>query len=145
MLNRAMMSSLVIMLSASHSIHADQVKPISDMMNSFAFQKLNQSRESIDADFQSCESDNIAVITIYSTTDKAQIGIDVKIDDSPVGSVTTHFPETGPDCKTPSSDGIITIVIPAGEHTLEAESINLIWPTHTFNVNNCECLALPLS
>lgn len=145
MLNRAMMSSLVIMLSASHSIHADQVKPISDMMNSFAFQKLNQSRESIDADMQSCESDNVAVITIYSKTDKAQIGIDVNLDGSPVGSLTTHFPDTGPECKTPSSDGIITIVIPAGEHTLEAESINLIWPTHTFNVNKCECLALPLS
>jgi len=144
-LNRVIMSYLILMLSTSHSTHADQVKPIGDLMNPFAFQKLNQSRESIDADLQSCESDNIAVITIYSTTDKAQIGIDVKVDDSPVGSVTTHFPDTGPDCKTPSSDGIITIVIPAGEHTLDAESINLIWPTHTFNVNKCECLALPLS
>ena len=65
MLNRVIISSLVIMLSASHSIHADQVKPISDMMNSFAFQKLNQSRESIDADMQSCKSDNVGVITIY--------------------------------------------------------------------------------
>jgi len=144
-LNRVIMSSLAIMLSASHGSHADQVKPISDMMNPFAFQKLNQSRESIDADMQSCESDNIAVITIYSKTDKAHVGIDVKVDGSPVGSLTTHFPDTGPECKTPSSDGIITIVIPAGKHTLEAESINLIWPAHTFNVNKCECLALPLS
>ena len=144
-LNRVIISSLVIMLSASHSIHADQVKPISDMMNPFAFQKLNQSKESIDADMQSCESDNIAVITIYSKTDKAQIGIDVKVDGNPVGSLTTHFNDTGPECKTPSSDGIITIVLPDGKHTLEAESINLIWPIHTFNVNKCECLALPLS
>jgi len=145
MLNRVIISSLVIMLSASHSIHADQVKPISDMMNSFAFQKLNQSRESIDADMQSCKSDNVGVITIYSKTDKAQIGIDVNVDGSPVGSLTTYFPDTAPECKTPSSDGIITIVIPAGKHTLEAESINLIWPTHIFNINKCECLALPLS
>ena len=144
-LNRVIISSLVIMLSASHSIHADQVKPISDMMNPFAFQMLNQSKESIDADMQSCESDNIAVITIYSKTDKAQIGIDVKVDGNPVGSLTTHFPDTGPVCKTPSSDGIITIVIPDGKHMLEAESINLIWPIHTFNVNKCECLVLPLS
>ena len=145
MLNRVIISSLVIMLSASHSINADQVKPISDMMNPLAFQKLNQSRESIDADMQSCESDNVAVITIYSKTDKAKIGIDVNVDGSPVGSLTTYFPDTGPECKTPSSDGIITIVIPAGKNTLEAESINLIWPAHIFNVNKCECLALPLS
>lgn len=144
-LNRVIMSSLVLMLSASHNINADQVKSISDMMNPFSFQKLNQSRESIDTDMQSCESDNIAVITIYSTTGKAQIGIDVKIDSSPVGSLTTHFPDTGPDCKTPSSGGIITFVIPAGKHTLEAESINLVWPVHTFSIEKCECLALPLS
>jgi hypothetical protein len=115
------------------------------MINPLAFQKLDQSRESIDADMQSCESDNVAVITIYSKTGKAQIGIDVKIDSSPVGSLKTHFPDAGPDCKTPSSDGIITIVIPAGDHTLEAESINLVWPTHTFSINKCECLTLPLS
>ena len=139
------MASLVIMLSASHSIDADQVKDISDIINSFSFQKLSQSSETIDADMQSCESDNIAVITIFSKTDKAQIGIDVKVDGGPAGSLTTHFPDTGPECKTPSSDGIITIVIPAGKHTLEAESINLLWPVHTFNINKCECLTLPLS
>lgn len=145
MLNRVILSSLMLMLPASHDINADQVKPISVMMNPLAFQKLDQSRESIDADMQSCESDNVAVITIYSKTGKAQIGIDVKIDSNPVGSLKTHFPDAGPDCKTPSSDGIITIVIPAGDHTLEAESINLVWPTHTFSINKCECLTLPLS
>jgi len=115
------------------------------MMNALSFQKLNQSRESIDADMLSCESDNVAVITIYSITGAAQIGIDVKVDGSPVGSLITHFPDTDPECKTPSSDGVITIVIPAGKHTLEAESINLAWPAYTFSVNKCECLALPLS
>ena len=145
MLSRVIVSCLVIMLSASHAIQAGEVKPISDMMNPLVFQKLNQSRESIDADMQSCESDNIAVVTIYSQTGKAQVGIDVKVDGSPVGSLTTHFPDFGPECKTPSSDGIITIVIPAGTHTLEAESINLVWPVHTFSINKCECLALPLS
>ena len=145
MLIRSIISSLVLMLSASHDINADQVKPISDMMNPLSFQKLNQSRESIDADMQSCESDNIAIITIYSKTGKAQVGIDVKVDGSPVGSLMTHFPDTGPECKMPSSDGIITIVIPAGEHTLEAESINLVWPLYTFSVKKCECLTLPLS
>jgi hypothetical protein len=133
------------MLSASHNINADQVKPVTDMMNPFSFQKLNQSRESIDTDMQSCASDNIAVVTIYSETGKAQLGIDVKLDGNPVGSLTTHFPDAGPECKTPSSDGIITVVIPAGKHMLEAESINLVWPVHTFRINICECLTIPLS
>jgi hypothetical protein len=145
LLSRVVISSLVLFPSASHNIHADQVKPISDLMNPLSFQKLNQSRESIDADMQSCESDNIAVITIYSNTGNAQIGIDVKVDGNPVGSLSTHFPDTGPECKTPSSDGIITIVIPAGKHTLEAESINLSWPVHTFKIRKCECLTLPLT
>lgn len=145
MLNKVIISSLVLMLSASRNINADQIKPISDMMNPYSFQTLDQSRESIDADMQSCESDNTAVITIYSTSGEAHIGIDVKVDNSPVGSLKTHFPDAGPECKTPSSDGVITIVIPAGEHTLEAESINLVWPSHSFSIKKCECLTLPLS
>ena len=118
---------------------------ITDMINPLAFQRLNQSAESIDADMQSCASDNVGVITIYSTSGGAQLGIDVKIDGSPVGNLTTHFPDTGPECKTPSSDGIITIIVPAGKHRLEAESINLVWPAHTFRIEKCECLMLPLS
>ena len=144
-LNRAIIACLLVMLSASHTINADSVKPISDTMNPYSFQILSQSGESIDTDMQSCASDNVAAITIYSRTGKAQIGIDVKVDGSPVGSLTTHFPDAGPECKAPSADGIITIVIPAGEHTLEAESINLVWPAHTFRVDKCECLSLPLS
>lgn len=145
MLNRMILSSLAVSLSASHSILADQVKPISDILNPLAFQRLNQSRDSLDAAMASCESENIAVITVYSETGHAQVGIDVKVDGSPVGSLTTHFPDAGPDCQSPSSDGIITIVIPAGDHTLEAESINLVWPAYTFSVEKCECLTLPLS
>ena len=144
-LRRAIMPGFVIILWASLDIHADQVRPISDLMNPYAFQKLNQSRESLDSDMQSCESDDTAVVTIYSKTGEAQIGIDIKVDGNPVGSLATHFPDTGPDCQTPSSNGVITLVIPAGNHTLEAESVNLIWPVHTFSVKPCECLALPLS
>ena len=144
-LSRVIVFAIVIMLPAFHYIHADQVKPISDMINPYSFQQLNQSAESIEDDMQSCESDNIAIVTIYSTTGEAQVGIDVKLDGAPVGSLLTHFPESGPECRTPSSDGIITIVIPAGEHTLEAESVNLVWPTHSFSISKCECLELPLS
>ena len=145
MLNRVLISSFAIMLPASLSVKAEQVKPVIDMINPLSFQKLNQSRDSIDADMLSCESDNVAVITIYSKTGEAQIGIDVKVDGSPVGSLTTHFPDTDPACKTPSADGIITIVLPAGDHVLDAESINLVWPPHTFSIGKCECLTLPLS
>ena len=145
MLSRVIVFTIVIILSAFHYIHADQVKPISDMINPYSFQQLNQSAESIENDMQSCESDNIAIVTIYSTTGEAQVGIDVKLDGSPVGSLLTHFPGSGPECRTPSSDGIITIVIPAGEHTLEAESVNLVWPAHSFSIGKCECLELPLS
>jgi len=135
------------MLSASHHSYADPLKPesITDRINSSPFDMLNLSRESIDAKMQSCEADKTAVVTIYSVSSKAQVGIDVKLDGSPVGNLTTHFPERGPKCKTPGSDGIITIVIPAGKHTLEAESLNLVWPSHTFNIKQCECLMLPLS
>ena len=145
MLQKLSISGLVIMLSSSHSINAEQVKPVTDMINPLSFQRLNQSPESIDADMQSCESDEIGVITIYATTGGAQLGIDVKIDGSPVGSLTTHFPDAGPECKTPSSEGVITLIVPAGKHMLEAESINLVWPAHTFRIDNCECLTLPLS
>lgn len=145
MFNRVIFTSLVFMLPAFHNINAGQVKPIDDLMNPLSFQALNQSRESLDAEMQSCASDNVAVITIYSTTGAAQVGIDVKIDNSPVGSLTTHFPDAGPDCKTPSSDGVITVVIAAGKHTLDAESINLSWPSYSFEIQKCECLSLPLS
>jgi hypothetical protein len=145
MLSRVTVFTVVIMLPASHYIHADQVRSISDMINPYAFQKLSQSAESIENDMQSCDSDNIAIVTIYSQTGEAQVGIDVKLDGNPVGSLLAHFPESGPECKTPSSDGVITIVIPAGEHTLEAESVNLVWPAHSFSISKCECLELPLS
>jgi len=145
MLSKAIMFSLFIMLLASHHSYADQVKSISAVLNSNSFDIFNQSRESIDAKMQSCKTDKNAVATIYSATGKAQVGIDVKLDGSPVGNLTTHFPDKGPKCKTPGSAGIITIVIPAGKHTLEAESLNLVWPGHTFTINKCECLVLPLS
>ena len=144
-LHRAIVTWLALMLSTSHNINASQVKPVDVLINPLSFQTLNQSRESLDADMQSCKSDNVAVVTIYSTTGAAQVGIDVKIDNSPVGSLTSHFPDAGPDCKTPSSDGVITLVLPAGRHTLDAESINLAWPSYTFEVKKCECLSLPLS
>jgi hypothetical protein len=145
MLRKVIVISFTVMLSNFHHTYAGQVKPISDMINSGSIDMFNTSGEAIDTKMQSCESDNTAVVTIYSTTGKAQVEIDVKLDNSPVGSLSTYFPNSGPECKSPASDGIITIVIPAGEHTLEAESLNLLWPGRTFYIRKCECKLLPLS
>lgn len=145
MLSKAITFSLLVLLSASHHSYAGQVKSISEILNASSAEMLNQSGASIDDRMQSCETDRTAVVTIYSATGKAQVGIDVKLDGGPVGSLTTHFPGRGPACKTPGTEGIITIVIPAGKHTLEAESLNLVWPSHSFTIKKCECLLLPLS
>lgn len=146
MLTRAISFSLVMLLSASHHSYAEPLKPesITDKINSTPFELSNQSRESIDAEMQSCKTDKTAVITVYSATGKAQVDIDVKLDRNPIGSLTTHYPDAGPACKTSSSDGVITIIIPAGKHTLEAKSLNLVWPSHTFTIKECECMVLPL-
>ena len=146
MLIRILSFSLVMLLSASHLSYAEPLKPksISDRINSTSFEMINQSRESIDAAMQSCKTDKTAVITVYSVTGKAQVDIDVKLDNNPIGSLTTYYPDGGPECKTLSSKGVITIIIPAGKHTLEAKSLNLVWPDHTFTIQECECMVLPL-
>ena len=145
MSGKVIIFSLCIMLLASQHSIAGQVKSISETLISNAFDIPDQSRENIDAKMQSCETDQNAVVTIYSTTGKAQVAIDVKLDGNPVGSLTTHFRDLGPKGKTPGSGGIITIVIPAGKHTLEANSLNLVWPGYTFTIDACKCLLLPLS
>jgi hypothetical protein len=145
MLSKFINFSLVVMLLNCHHSYAEHVKPVQDILHTGSFDTTGQSREAIDNKMQSCESDDTAVVTIYSTTGKAQVGIDVRLDGSPVGSLTTHFPDTGPACKSAGTNGIITIVLPAGKHTLEAESLNLRWSTHTFDVKKCECKLLPLS
>ena len=106
---------------------------------------IDSSDVSSDDRLQSCNSDATGVVTIYTTTGKAQVGIDVSIDGQPVGSLTSHYPDDEPACNTDSSDGVITIVVPEGDHTLDAESLNLFWPTYTFKVRKCDCLSLPLS
>jgi hypothetical protein len=144
MLSKVIIPALLILLTCHHS-NAGQVESISEILNSNSFETFDQSSEYIDTKMRSCETDKNAVVTIYSATGRAQVAIDVKIDGSPVGSLTKHFPDLGPLCKTAGSTGVITIVIPAGRHTLEAESLNLVWPSRTFTINNCECLLLPLS
>ena len=103
---------------------------------------INLSRES---DLQSCHTNDMAMVTIYSTNGMAQSEIDVKLDGSSVGSLKTYYPDGEPGCKTPSARGVITIKLPAGKHTLEADSPNISWPSHNFSVNKCECMVLPLS
>jgi len=135
---------LVSLLSISQA-QAVEPKDISKMLDERAMSMVGQSDDSAEARVQSCNSDNTSVVTVYTTTGKAQVGIDVRIDGRTVGSLTSHYPDEAPSCNTDSSAGVITHVVPAGEHTLDAESLNLFWPTHTFEVETCECrvLALP--
>jgi hypothetical protein len=124
---------------------ASQVESAADKLYSQSFAAFELSREAPELDTQSCHLDDTAIITIYSTNGMAQREIDVQLDGSSVGSLTTYFPDDEPGCKTPTDDGVITIMIPAGKHTLDAESANLSWPTHAFSVEKCECMSLPLS
>lgn len=133
----------VALLSISQA-QAVEPKDISKMLDERAMSMVGQSEDSAEARIQSCNSDNTAVVTVYTINGNAQVGIDVKIDGRAVGSLTSHFPDEVPSCNTDSSAGVITLVVPAGEHTLDASSLNLYWPTHAFEVEKCECRVLPL-
>ena len=127
------------------SVSADKVESAADKLFSMPpsmSRSINLSREN---DLQSCHSNDTAMVTIYSTNGMAQSEIDVKLDGSSVGSLKTYYADGEPGCKTSSARGVITIKLPAGEHTLEADSPNISWPSHNFSVNKCECMVLPLS
>jgi len=124
---------------------AAQVDFEADKLNSNSFGKFNQPSESEDIDTQSCDKDNTGAVTIYTTNSTAQAPIDVKLDGSPVGSLTTYFSDEGPGCKADNAAGVITLNVPAGQHLIEAVSPNLNWPGHRFTVEKCGCMLLPLS
>jgi hypothetical protein len=124
---------------------ANKLESAADKLSSHTFAKFKQLDVSHETDTQSCEVDNTAIITVYSTNGMAQNEIDVKLDGSHIGSLTTYFPNEEPSCKTPSAEGIISLMVPAGKHVLEAASSNLNWPGHTFSVEKCVCMVLPLS
>lgn len=123
---------------------ANEVESAADKLYSQSFAMFKQLSVSHVADTQSCNSDDTAVVTIYSTNGVAQTEIDVKLDGSHIGSLKTYFPNEEPSCKTPSAEGIISLMVPAGEHVLEAASPNLSWPSHAFSVEKCGCVVLPL-
>ena len=124
---------------------SSEVESAADKLYSRSLDMLKQLDVSPEAVTQFCNSDNTAVITVYSTNGRAQNEIDVKLDGSRIGSLTTYYPNDEPGCKTPSAEGVITVMVPAGDHTLEAASSNLTWPSHNFSVEKCECMSLPLS
>jgi hypothetical protein len=135
--------ALVTLLSISRA-QAVEPKDISKMLDERAM-SMALSDDSAETRMQSCHSDNTAVVTVYTSNGNAQVGIDVKIDGQAVGSLTSHYPDEGPSCNTDSSAGVITLVLPAGEHLLDARSLNLFWPSYPFEVEKCKCrvLALP--
>ena len=137
------MFAVVSLLSTSQA-QAVEPKDISDMLDERAMSMVGQFDDSAEARMQSCDSDNTSIVTIYTTTGKAQVGIDVRINERTVGNLTSHYSDEELPCNTDSSAGVITLVVPAGEHTLDAESLNLFWPTYTFDVEKCECRVLQL-
>lgn len=143
-------TSIVVMTSTFFSIYAhsegtQHTKSVTDQLYLDSFTMPMHLSTSHGSNAQSCHKDDTAVITIYSTNGKAQTEIDIKLDGSPVGSLTTYFPDNGPSCKSPSTKGILTLMVPAGKHTLEADSPNVTWPSHNFSIDQCTCLLLPLS
>lgn len=136
--------ALVTLLSIPQA-QAVEPKDISKMLDERAMSMVGQSGDSAEARMQSCNSDNTSVVTIYTTNGDAQVDIDVRIDGQAVGSLASHYPDEGPSCNTDGSAGIITLVVSAGEHTMDAKSLNLFWPSYTFEVEACQCrvLALP--
>ncbi len=134
----------MLLLTCQHA-YADGPKPVIDIVNMNSFDNLQQSRESIAAKMQTCESDRTGAVTVYAITEKAQAGIAVSIDASPVGDLTTYFPELGPACLAAGSRGVITLVLSTGEHSLKASSLNLDWPDVMFSINTCECVRVPLA
>lgn len=124
---------------------ANELESAADKLSSHSFSVFKQINESREIDTQSCDTGDTGIITIYSVNGMAQNGIDVKLDGSHIGSLTTYFPNEEPGCKTPSAAGIITLIVPAGKHVLEAASSNLSWPSHPFSVEKCGCMVLPLS
>lgn len=124
---------------------AGELESAADRLFANPFPVFKSLTASNKADMQSCDTDDTAVVTIYSTNGMAQNEIDVTLDGSEIGSLKTYFPSDEPSCRTPTADGVITLLVPAGDHTLEAASGNLTWPSHSFSVDKCVCIVLPLS
>ena len=141
---------LIVTMFTLISSHADngssyKVESAADRLYNLSSTMPGRMDENQDLDIHACHSNDTATVTIYSTNGMAQSEIDVKLDGSSVGSLKTYYPDGEPGCKTPSARGVITIKLPAGKHTLEADSPNISWPSHNFSVKKCECMVLPLS
>lgn len=124
---------------------ASQVEFEADKLNANPFAKFNRFSEPEDTDSQTCDTDNTGLVTIYTTNSTAQAPIDVKLDGSRVGSLTTYFSDDGPGCRARNAAGVISLNVSAGQHVIEAVSPNLNWPGHRFTVEKCGCMLLPLS
>jgi len=141
---------LIVTMFTLISSHADdgsryKLESAADTLYNLSSTMPGRMDENRDSDIHACHSNDTATVTIYSTNGMAQSEIDVKLDGSSVGSLKTYYPDGEPGCKTPSARGVITIKLPAGKHTLEADSPNISWPSHNFSVKKCECMVLPLS
>lgn len=123
---------------------AAKPEPVADALLSKPFELVTQSADDIAQQMASCASDATGAVTVYVATDRAQVGIDVMVDDAHVANLTSHYPDERPPCMTASSNGLVTMVLPVGEHTMEARSLNLAWPEYRFSIEQCDCVLIPL-
>jgi len=124
---------------------ADKTDSVIDKFIDPSFGIPKHPEMSLGSNGQFCDSDNTGIITVYTTNSSAQSEIDVKLDGNRIGSLKSFYPQGEPGCKAPNAAGVITINVPAGDHTIEANSPNLRWPSHPFSVKKCGCTVLPLS
>jgi hypothetical protein len=145
MKTKVLTPALIVLMSVYIPSFADQPESIADKLNSShsgMFKQYNGSRHD---DTQLCNQRATGFITVYSTNSTTQGEIDVILDGMPVGSLSSYFPGDGPTCKAANARGVITIIVPEGEHTIRASSSNLNWPGQAFTVKKCSCMLMPLS
>ena len=141
----ALLTTCCLSLSLPASgVGTPQVKSISDRLYDSHFLQIKHYQGEAET-IQACEAKDTALITIFSENKTAQVEIDVTVNGSPVGTLRSYYSDGMPDCRTPSGEGIISLVVPAGSHTIEASSPNVKWPNQTFTVEKCSCMLLPLS
>ena len=89
-----------------------------------------------------CLEDNTGKLTVY-TSNPSPGAITVYIDGNHAGSLSHYFTGDGPDCGA-SGDGVITQVVEAGLHTIEASSSGRTWGPTSVDVDVCRCSRMEL-
>jgi hypothetical protein len=94
-------------------------------------------------DEQACTTNNTGQLTVY-TSDGSGGNIDVSINGSYAGTLSSYFTSGSPSCGSATSSGVITQTVPAGSVAVSASSSSATWPSSTYPVAACECVRVHL-